>query len=95
MNLSTTLPDNSVIIKLNIIGNNPVETKILIQINVIYIQAPGMFQAVCRMFSSSNPTDLHYMYNPITLIPQNRSHVNGFENTITTIFILLLYLLTK
>jgi hypothetical protein len=31
----------------------------------------------------------------LTLIPQNRSHVNGFENTINTLFILLLILLTK
>ena len=57
----------SVIIKLAILGNKPVGTKILIQNNVIYIQEPGMFQAVCRIFFNSNKTDLQYMYNPIHL----------------------------
>jgi hypothetical protein len=76
---STSLPENnqnsniklflldplSVIIKLAIIGNKPVGTKILIQNNVIYLQEPGPFQAFCRLIYNSNKTDLQYMYNPI------------------------------
>jgi len=76
---STSLPENnqnsniqlflldplSVIIKLAIIGNKPVGTKILIQNNVIYLQEPGPFQALCRLIYKSNKTDLQYMYNPI------------------------------
>jgi hypothetical protein len=42
----------------------------------------------CRAVIGDHSPDL-------TLIPQNRSHVNGFENTINTLFILLLILLTK
>ena len=56
---STNLPENnqkiniklflldplSVIIKLAILGNKPVGTKILIQNNVLYFQEPGLFQA--------------------------------------------------
>lgn len=78
---STALPDNntninvklylldplSVIIKLAIIGNKPVGTKILIQNNVLYLQEPGPFQALCRLFYKSNKTDLQFMYNPIQL----------------------------
>ncbi len=60
----------SVIIKLAIIGNKPVGSKILIQDNVIYIQEPGIFQAVCRIFFKSNKTDLQYMYNPIQIACQ-------------------------
>lgn len=76
---STNLPENnqniniklflldplSVIIKLAIIGNKPVGTKVLIQNNVIYLQEPGPFQALCRLIYKSNKTDLQYMYNPI------------------------------
>jgi hypothetical protein len=76
---STNLPENnqniniklflldplSVIIKLAIIGNKPVGTKVLMQNNVIYLQEPGPFQALCRLIYKSNKTDLQYMYNPI------------------------------
>jgi len=78
---STNLPENnqkiniklflldplSVIIKLAILGNKPVGTKILIQNNVLYFQEPGLFQAACRYFYNSNKTDLQYMYNPIQI----------------------------
>ena len=55
----------SVIIKLAIISNKPVGTKILIQNNIIYFQEPGLFQAMCRYMQNTNKTDLQYMYNPI------------------------------
>uniref|UniRef100_A0A6C0EPY6 Uncharacterized protein n=1 Tax=viral metagenome TaxID=1070528 RepID=A0A6C0EPY6_9ZZZZ len=61
----------SVIIKLAIIGNKPIGTKLLIQNNVIYFQEPGVFQAVCRIFFNSNRSDLQYMYNPIQLACQH------------------------
>lgn len=57
----------SVIIKLAIISNKPVGTKISIQNNVIYFQEPGMFQGFCRYLLHTNKTDLQYMYNPIHL----------------------------
>jgi hypothetical protein len=77
--MSITLPENnnniniksyildplSVIIKLAILSNKPIGTKILIQNNVIYFQEPGMFQALCRYVLKTNKTDLQYMYNPI------------------------------
>lgn len=68
MNIKLFLLDPlSVIIKLAIIGNKPVGTKILIQNNVIYLQEPGMFQSISRIFYNTNKTDLQYMYNPIQI----------------------------
>lgn len=57
----------SVIVKLAILSNKPVGTKLLIQNNVMYIQELGPFQSICRMIYKSNKTDLQYMYNPINL----------------------------
>lgn len=57
----------SVIIKLAILGNKPVGTKILIQNNIIYLQEPGMFQSMSRIFYNTNKADLQYMYNPIQI----------------------------
>jgi len=78
---STTIPENnnkiniklylldplSVIIKLAVLSNKPIGTKILIQNNTIYFQEPGPFQSFCRIILQSNKTDLQYMYNPIEL----------------------------
>ncbi len=55
----------SVIIKLAIISNKPVGTKIMIQNNVIFFQEPGIFQSFCRYVLNTNKSDLQYMYNPI------------------------------
>jgi hypothetical protein len=55
----------STIIKLAIIGNKPVGTKIYINENIIYLQEPGLFQALCRLYYNTNKTDLQYLYNPI------------------------------
>jgi hypothetical protein len=60
----------SVIIKLAILSNKPVGTKILIKNNVLYFQEPGMFQSLCRIIYSTNKTDLQYMYNPIQIACQ-------------------------
>ena len=55
----------STIIKLAIIGNKPIGTKIFINDNTIYLQEPGLFQALCRVYYNTNKTDLQYLYNPI------------------------------
>jgi len=55
----------SVIIKLAIISNKPIGTKLLIQNNIIFFQEPGIFQAFCRYVLNTNKSDLQYMYNPI------------------------------
>ena len=60
----------SVIIKLAILGNKPLGTKILINKNVVFLQEPGPFQSFCRFIFKSNKTDLQYMYNPIQLACQ-------------------------
>jgi len=81
MNSAITIPDDnnninmktfilnplSVIVKLAILSNKPVGTKLLIQNNVIYFQEPGPFQSLCRMIYKSNKTDLQYIYNSINI----------------------------
>ena len=55
----------SVIIKLAIISNKPVGTKLFIKENVVHIQEPGIFQGLCRYISNTNRNDLQFLYNPI------------------------------
>lgn len=68
INIKTFILDPlSVIVKLAILSNKPVGTKLLIKNNVIYFQEPGPFQSLCRMMYKSNKTDLQYIYNPINI----------------------------
>ena len=60
----------SVIIKLAILSNKPIGTKIRIDNNIIYTQEPGPFQAICRYMFKNNKTDIQYLYNPIELACQ-------------------------
>lgn len=55
----------SVIIKLAILSNKPIGTKLLLKDNVIYFQEPGPFQALCRVYYNSNKSEIQYLYNPI------------------------------
>lgn len=64
---SLILDPLSVIIKLAILSNKPVGTKLLIHNNIIYFQEPGPFQSISRMIYKSNKTDLQYIYNPINI----------------------------
>lgn len=82
--MNNTLPDNnnniniklflldplSVIIKLAILSNKSIGTKISIRNNIVYLQEPGPFQSICRLIFSSNKTELQYMYNPIYIACQ-------------------------
>ena len=83
MSFSNTMPDDnnlsvqkcildplSVIIKLAIINNKPIGTKIRIDNNVIYLQEPGPFQSLCRFIFKNTKADIHYLYNPIELACQ-------------------------
>ena len=55
----------SVIIKLAIISNKPIGTKLRIDNNVIYLQEPGLFQGLSRYFYKSNKTNIQYqVYRP-------------------------------
>ena len=65
----------SVIIKLAILSNKPIGTKIRINNNIIYLQEPGPFQSVCRYIFNNNKTDIQYLYNPIELACQQ--YLNG------------------
>ena len=57
----------SVTIKLAILANKPIGTKINIKNNIIQFQDPGIFQFVSRYMNNSSKTDLHYLYNPIKI----------------------------
>ena len=61
----------SVIIKLAILSNKPIGTKLHIDKNIIHLQEPGPFQSFCRYIFKSNKTDIQYLYNPIELACQH------------------------
>ena len=57
----------TVIIKLVILANKPIGTKIAVHDNIIYIQEIGIFQSFVRYIFKKNKYDVQYLYNPIEL----------------------------
>ena len=57
----------SVIIKLSIISNKPIGTKMCVSYNIISHQEPGIFQGMSRYLFKNNKTDIHYLYEPIKI----------------------------
>jgi hypothetical protein len=57
----------STIIKLAVLKNKSIGTKISIMNNIIYIQEIGMFQSLVRYYNGNNKTDIHYLSIPIEL----------------------------
>lgn len=79
----------SVIVKLAIIGNKPIGTKILIQNNIISFQEPGYFQGISRIFYKSNKTDIQYLFNPIYLACVtflSKTYVTDVDDRIKSLF---------
>jgi hypothetical protein len=68
MNVKSYILDPlSVIIKLAILSNKSIGTKLLIKNNVIYFQEPGIFQSITRIVYKSNKTDLQFIFNSINM----------------------------
>jgi hypothetical protein len=71
----------SVIIKLAILNNKTIGTKVCIDKNNVYLHSPGIFQSLCRYTFKSNKTDLQFFYNPIEIacrIYLNESTVKNY-----------------
>ena len=75
-NQNIILDPMSVIIKLAIIKNKPIGTKLFIKDNVVHIQEPGFFQGLSRYINKTNRNDLQYLYNPIQIACKTFLHTN-------------------
>jgi len=71
----------SVIVKLAILSNKPIGTKLLIQNNVIYFQEPGPFQSIARMVYNTNKTDLQFIFNPLNIACTHFLSTSFVDNT--------------
>jgi hypothetical protein len=71
----------SVIIKLAILGNKPIGTKIYIANNIIYIQEPGPFQSLYRYFYNITKESIHFLYNPIHIACEQYLNKKSIEKT--------------
>jgi len=54
-----------VMVKLAILSNCPVGTKISVSDNILHVQKPTMIQGVVRWWNSDNKDDLYYLFHAI------------------------------
>jgi hypothetical protein len=71
----------SIIIKLAILSNKPIGTKFRVQDNVMYLQEPGYFQSICRIYYNANKTEIQYLYNPIHFACENFLNAKFIDKT--------------
>ena len=71
----------SIIIKLAILSNKPIGTKFRVQDNVMYLQEPGYFQSICRIYYNANKTEIQYLYNPIHFACENFLNAKFVDKT--------------
>ena len=78
------------IIKLAVLKNKKIGTKISIKNNNIYIQEIGMFQSIVRYYHGDTKSDIHFLSIPIELAC-NRYITDQMINKIPEIIILFKY----
>jgi len=61
----------SVIVKLAILANKPIGTKIIIKHNAINVDENTFMQSWYRFLNGHTKSDLHYLYNPIQIACTN------------------------
>ena len=57
----------STIIELAVLSTKPIGTKLYVADNTIYMDEPGVFQALCRFTAGSSSDDVHLLFNPILI----------------------------
>jgi len=82
----------TIIIKLAMLYDKPIGTKLCILDNIVYIQEAGLFQFLVRYWNNDTKSDLQYLYNPIeyacreflnpTILKKHPNIKHIFENAI-------------
>lgn len=70
----------STIIKLAVLGNKEIGSKILIKNNQIYIQENGIFQGIARYYSGVTKNDIHYISIPIEIACKRYLNLDKMNN---------------
>jgi len=82
-------------IQLALISFTPINSKINIHNNILYIQIPGWKQSVMRTYYSDSKNDLFFLFNVIQRFNKFYNHLEYINDDTTNLFSLLKTLSTK
>ena len=82
-------------IQLSLLSFTPINTKINIYNNILYIQIPGWKQPILRTYYNDSKNDLFYLFNVIQRFSKFYSHLKSVNNNNTNLLSLLKDLSTK
>ena len=82
-------------IQLALLSFTPVDSKLNIYNNVLYIQIPGWKQTIMRTYYSDSKNDLFYLFNVMNRFNKFYQHLETIKNDNTNLFVLLKELSTK
>lgn len=83
------------ILQLAILSFTPINTKLTIYNNILYIQAPNWNQGVIRNYYNDSKNDLFYLYNVFIRFNKFYQHLKLINNDNTNLFNILKLLATK
>lgn len=82
-------------IQLSLLSFTPINTKINIYNNILYIQIPGWKQPILRTYYNDSKNDLFYLFNVIQRFSKFYTHLKSVNNNNTNLLSLLKDLSTK
>jgi len=82
-------------IQLALLSFTPIDSKLNIYDNILFIQIPGWKQSIMRTYYSDSKNDLFYLFNVIKRFNKFYKHLESVENDKTNLFILLKQLSNK
>ena len=82
-------------IQLALLSFTPIDSKLNIYNNILYIQIPGWKQSIIRTYYSDSKNDLFFLFNVIKRFNTFYKHIKYINNDNTNLFILLKELSNK
>jgi hypothetical protein len=77
------------ILQLSLLSSTPIDTKITIYNNILYIQTPTWKQSISRTYYNDSKSDLFYLFSVITRFNKFYEYLNYIKNNETNLFNLL------
>ena len=82
-------------IQLALLSFSPIDSKLNIYDNILYIQIPGWKQSIIRTYYSDSKNDLFFLFNVIKRFNKFYKHLESITNENTNLFVLLRQLSNK
>jgi len=83
------------LLQLALLSFTPIDSKLNISNNILYIQTPNWNQSIMRSFNNDSKNDLFFLFNVFIRFNKFYSHLKNIKHDDTNLFVLLKHLCNK